>query len=145
MLDWLCCACTRKNKLYRTFAQYPSLETKAKYIKMKKFVTKHIRLAKSRYYKQYFERYSSDSKKQWQMINQLLNRKRKAKVRISKVDYKGDTIKDSAKIAGAFNDYFTNIAQKLKNQSGNGHGTQYSLTSDSRCNFKDEMFPNLVS
>ena len=44
---------------------------------MKKFVDKHKKLAKDKYYKQYFEEFRDNAKMKWSMINNLLGRKRK--------------------------------------------------------------------
>ena len=49
---------------------------------MKKFVAKHVKKAKQAYYVSYFKKYSSDSKKQLAMINQLLNRRTKTRIDI---------------------------------------------------------------
>ena len=83
---------------------------------MKKFVDKHTKLAKSRHYKKYFEQYSDNSRKQWQMINNLLNRNNK-KISIPKLqDNDGVVYKNPTAIAEKFNDYFCNIASNLKSQ-----------------------------
>ena len=80
---------------------------------MKKFVDKHIRKAKYKYYKAYFNQHTNNSKKQWQMINSLINR---SKTKMSKVTLqKGDiSITAPDRVANEFNDYFCNIAAKLK-------------------------------
>ena len=62
---WIEEACDRKNKLYHKYIKDPTTPNKLKYVKMKKFVAKHIKLAKNKYYKSYFEQYSSNSRKQW--------------------------------------------------------------------------------
>ena len=77
IIPWLEDACNRKNDLYHAFVKNPTAPNKTKYLKMKKFVEKHIKLAKSKYYKKYFEQYKDNSKKQWNMINSLLNRNTK--------------------------------------------------------------------
>ena len=44
---------------------------------MEAFCAKHIDLAKAKYYRQYFEEYKENSRKQWEMINTLFNRNKK--------------------------------------------------------------------
>ena len=89
---------------------------------MDKFCSKHVELAKSKYYSGYFYQYKDDSKKQWQMINQLLNRKTK-KIKISKlVGENGEVINTPTAIAEKFNDYFSNIASNLKSQISSRNG-----------------------
>ena len=81
---------------------------------MKLFVLKHIKKAKLKYYTDYFKQYSSDSRKQWQLINSLLNKNRN-KIKISKLSHDGTDITTPNGISDTFNTYFTNIATKLKN------------------------------
>ena len=119
ILPWLEEACERKNRLYHTYVKNPSIENKTKYAKMKKFVLKHIRLAKNKFYKNYFEKYKSDSRKQWQMLNNLLNRSKFRSNAIKLKDEHGSVINESKAIADKFNDYFVNIAHKLKREIGN--------------------------
>ena len=73
---------------------------------MKRFVAKHIRKAKSKYYRQYFNRYSNDSRKQWTMINSLLNRKSKMKNNITKLKFDEKVVTNPQEIADTFNDFF---------------------------------------
>ena len=72
ILPWLEEACDRKNRLYHKFVKKNSTSNKTTYIKMKKFVNKHIKLAKKKYYTAYFKEHHANSKKQWEMINKLL-------------------------------------------------------------------------
>ena len=88
---------------------------------MKKFVEKHIKKLKHKYYTEYFRKYAHDSRKQWKMINSLLNRK-KPNTKIGKLILDGDAENDSeltspGEISNAFNDYFCEIAKKLKDNS----------------------------
>ena len=118
ILEWLQRACDRKNALFKQFVKIPSIENSTKYKKMKKFVEKHIKLAKNKYYKSYFDRYSCDSKKQWQMVNTLLNRKGKVKVKVDKLINAGTELTKGQDIAEAFNQRFCSMAQELKDQAG---------------------------
>ena len=117
-MDWLKCACDRKNSLYRNFIKHPSTENKIKYTKLKKFVLKHTTLAKKNYYCNYFQEHIANSKKQWAMINSLLFRTPKHRTNIGRLEYNGRNYSSTKDIAESFNDYFVNIAQKLKDQSG---------------------------
>ena len=116
ILPWLQCACERKNKLYRKFVKRPSVENEQIYLKMKLFVAKHIRKVKAKYYADYFKRYSNDGRKQWQMINKILNKQAKNRGGISKLIDGEEAITDPVKIAEKFNNFFCNIAQKLKDE-----------------------------
>ena len=119
ILPWLENACARKNKLYYEYVRNPTTENNVKYNKMKKFVKKHINLAKRKYYKKYFEQHSSNSKKQWQMINSLLNRNTRKSAAIKLRDEAGNIVENSTQVAEKFNNYFCNIAEKLKHNHSN--------------------------
>ena len=135
LLDWLKCACARKNSLYRNFVKDPTSENKSKYFKMRKFVMKHVKLAKKKFYDSYFEKHLSDSKKQWSMINSLLNRTPKSKISINKLEYKNKSLTRKQDIAEAFNEYFSNIASNLKLdiQPRNALPKNETLSSNTRC------------
>ena len=81
---------------------------------MKLFVAKHIRKSKAKYYADYSKRYSNDGRKQWQIINKVLNKQAKNRGSISKLINGEETITDPAKIAEKFNNFFCNIAQNLR-------------------------------
>ena len=113
ILPWLEDACNRKNNLYHVYVKNPCPQNKIKYKKMKKFVDAHVKRSKKEYYSNYFKQYSRDSRKQWQMINGLINR-RKSKIKITKLIKSDTVISSKTKIADEFNDYFCTIAEKLK-------------------------------
>ena len=115
ILPWLEEACERKNRLYHEFVKSPTVENKTKYKRMQKFTEKHIKKAKNKYYNQYFVQYKDNSKKQWQIINGLLNRKKKRCDFISLHDERGNN--SSNTVAEQFNEYFSNIASKLKGEN----------------------------
>ena len=117
ILPWLEEACYRKNKLYAEFIKSPSASNKTKYVKMNKFVKKHINLAKRKYYKSYFNLHCSNSRKQWQMINTLLNRTKPKNQTINLRDSENNVLKDPRDVAATFNNYFTSIAERLKTQN----------------------------
>ena len=117
ILPWLEDACARKNRLYHEFIKFPSQANKVKYTKMKKFVDKHITKAKSKYYSDYFEQHKCSSRKQWQMINSLLNRNRK-KISVTKlIGADGTVVNTPQDIAQNFNNFFSEIAIKLKSET----------------------------
>lgn len=122
ILPWLAEACERRKKFYFDFVKDPTPQNKSKYEHFKKFVDKHIAKAKNKYYATYFEQHKSNSRKQWQMINSLLNRNRK-KVSITKlIDENGDIINTPLDIAENFNKFFSEIATKLKTETGTRTG-----------------------
>ena len=61
ILPWLEDACARKKTLYHKFIKEPTAQNKTVYDKMNVFCKKHVKLAKAKYYKKYFEEYSDNS------------------------------------------------------------------------------------
>ena len=147
ILPWLEDACSRKNKLYHDFVKKPSPENKAKYIKLKKFCEKQVNIAKIKYRKSYFEKYKDDSKKQWQMLNELLGRKKNRNHINKLIDGDGNTNNTPISIANSFNRYFTSIASNIKSRNfteqGRNGDENYHQTylKNSVCN---TLFLNLV-
>ena len=115
ILPWLEDACSRKNRLYHEYVKKPTPENKLKYDKLNAFCKKHVDSAKTKYYKSQFEKYKNDSRKQWQIINGLLNRKNKNSNISSLRDSSGRTINTPSDMAESFNNYFSNVASNLKN------------------------------
>ena len=89
---------------------------------MKEFCEKHVNFAKIKYRKSYFEKHKDDSRKQWQMINELLNRNRKINGITGLIDSEGNTANTSSSIANTFSSYFSNIADNLKSSRINSEG-----------------------
>ena len=116
ILPWLEEACDRKNRLYHKFVKEPTTSNKTVYAKMKKFVDKHIKLAKKKYYTAYFKEHYANSKKQWQIINTLLNRSKKKNPTNKLISADGTVLTAPKDIANRFNDYFCGIASSLKAQ-----------------------------
>ena len=117
ILPWLEDASARKNRLYHAYVKNPTVENKTKYNKMRKFINKHTKIAKDKYHNKYFDQYKDNSKKQWQMINSLLNRKNNKSGTIKLQDSEGTITSTPNKVAEKFNDYFSNIAFELKNKN----------------------------
>ena len=82
---------------------------------MKKWVEKQVYCNKKRYYSDQIEKYISNSKKQWKIMNQVISNS-KPKNKISKLKLGNKTITSNNLISEAFNDYFCSIAEKLKMQ-----------------------------
>ena len=115
-MPWLEDACERKNKAYHEKITNPSPENTSKYNNLKAFTDKHVNLAKKNCYSDYFEKHQTDYKQQWKLINSLLNRNIKH-TKISKIrDCEGNVATSPQAIADKFNDYFANIAGKLKSE-----------------------------
>ena len=73
-------------------------------------------MAKNKYYAKFFSDHQNNSKKQWQMINNLINRDRKKTKPIKLTLSDGSVVSSPTAVANTFNDYFSNIASTLKTQ-----------------------------
>ncbi|KAL5272936.1 hypothetical protein ACHWQZ_G000943 [Mnemiopsis leidyi] len=116
ILPWLEAACNRKNLLYFEKVKSPTENNCKAYKKMKKFCDKHVTLAKEKHYKKLFVKYQDCSKKQWQIINGLLNRSKKSADHIRLKDTDGSIISSEKAVADRFNSYFSSIAANIKTQ-----------------------------
>ena len=86
------------------------------YNKINEFCSKHVDLAKSKYYKKYLDDYKDNSKKQWPLINNLLQLGRNSKnKRIKQMIDKNDNVISTPVVsAKKFNEHLLNIAKNLK-------------------------------
>ena len=75
-------------------------------------VNQNIVRAKENYFKRAFFENKCNSKKTWNIINDLTSKNRKSS-HIHEVVLNGNLINDSNKIADAFNEHFSNIGPKL--------------------------------
>ena len=128
-----------KDKLYKTLMQtskdstdYPVLLSNFKVYK--NIIRRSIMLAKCDYYRNAFNRYSTNMKKTWQTISQTLNRRKRD--RDFPQEFKlanGNTISEPKKIANAFNDFFIGIGDGgVSNESTNNDFNRY-MPSKANC------------
>ena len=128
-----------KDKLYKTLMQtskdsidYPVLLSNFKVYK--NIIRRSIMLAKRDYYRNAFNRYSTNMKKTWQTISQTLNRRKRD--RDFPQEFKlanGNTISEPKKIANAFNDFFIGIGDGgVSNESTNNDFNRY-MPSKANC------------
>ncbi len=75
-------------------------------------------MAKAKYYTKLFNQHSNNSKKQWQMINKLLNRNIKHHGPIKLKDEQGNILSTHSDVAARFNEYFSSIASNIKSKIG---------------------------
>ena len=76
-------------------------------------VTREIKKAKRKYYKEYFENNLNNMKKTWQGIKEIINMNRKSNSFISHLTNNGKQIDSNDEIATTFNNFFTNIGREL--------------------------------
>ena len=116
ILPWLEDTCARRQRLFYLKTVYPTAMNIAAFKKIDKFCDKRIDIAKKEYYKKFFEQHRYDSRKQWQMINGLLNRSVRNRESIKLKNEDGNIISRSSEVAAKFNEYFSSIASNIKTQ-----------------------------
>ena len=121
-----------KDKLYKTLVQtskdstdYPVLLSNFKVYKT--IIRRSIMHAKRHYYRNEYNRYSTNMKKTWQTVNETLNRRKEN--RDFPQEFKlanGDTISETKQIANAFHDFFIGIGDVgVLNANTNNDFNQY--------------------
>ena len=82
------------------------------YRTLKNQINKEIKTAKQNYYINAFDRFSGDTRKTWQTINELTCRKSNRTV-INEVEYCGQNTENSLEAAEIFNTFFSEIGTNL--------------------------------
>ena len=113
-------AIKNKDKLYKKFLK--SKETDNKNMLFDKFkiyrnlISNLIRKSKKMHYTLYFNSNINNIKKTWQGIKEIISLKSSSKAQPYSINLNGKIITDAKTIADSFNDYFSNIANKLSNK-----------------------------
>ena len=76
-------------------------------------ITREIKKAKKKYYKEYFENNINNMKKTWLGIKEIINMNNKLGPQITQLKYKGKQINTNVDMANTSNDFFTNIGPIL--------------------------------
>ena len=97
--------------------------------KQRNIVNNEIRLAKQAYYQNSFNKYTGDSKKTWQTINELTSRKA-GKKSVTSLKVNGVSITNPTVLSNQFNNHFATIGPELASNidSLNSDGYQKYLT-----------------
>ena len=111
----LLCSINKKNKLYKKFLRHPNVENSKRYRQFRNILTKLTRESKRLYYEKSFEETKNNSKKTWNLLNELINkRKNKNSEPPTKfIDGKGKAC-EKHKISHGFNEYFSSVGCQLE-------------------------------
>ena len=108
-----------RDKILKKFINSKNLTSKSElHIKYKRYrnsILNLMKISKRNYYQHFFNNNIKNIKHIWKGINELIS---KSKTKDNNISLKiNDTlIKNESKIAGAFNDYFSSIAQNLQDK-----------------------------
>jgi len=102
-----------KNKLYKRFLNNRSNYYHQKFKIYRNRINHLIKTSKNNYFIKYFNENQSNIKNIWCGIRQLISKKSKGSCVPSKLVVDGNDITNSRDIADAFNNFFTNIGNRL--------------------------------
>ena len=102
----------KRQAYFRLFKR--NLISTREYNSFRNFVTFSIRAAKKEYYKKLFADLKSDTKKTWNLINNILQSNRKRKVcDLKTVVFNNQTYSSDSEIAEAFNEHFSSVGNNI--------------------------------
>ena len=103
----------RKNKLYKKYLKSPNLSTENIYKTYRNKLNNCLKLAKRRYYMLKIERFKSDSKQTWNILNKIIKRKQSTSKLPTNFFIDNTEVLDPNVIANHFCNFFTNIGSTL--------------------------------
>lgn len=102
-----------KNKLYRILRTDPNnVEVKNKYNNYKNKLRKLTASAKKLFFQNEIDRSKNKTKALWSCVNEACN-KNSSRTVVEKIQINNEEVSDKQKIANAFNNYYSEIGQKL--------------------------------
>ena len=104
----------RKNSLYKQYVLNPTLQNKSRYQKFHYKYNSLIKIARKKYFHDKLTSISSNLKKTWAVIKQVLTKKQTQQTFKTMKDSDG-IYSDPNQIAMKFNNFFTNIGPSLAN------------------------------
>ena len=111
----LLCSINKKNKLYKKFLRRPNVENTKRYRQFRNILTKLMRESKRLYYEKSFEETKNNSKKTWDLLNELINKRKTQhdEPPTKFIDSKGN-IFENDKVSHGFNEYFSSVGCQLE-------------------------------
>lgn len=106
-------ACKKKNLLYKQYIINRTHKTESKYKSYKNKLTSILRFTEKDYYLSLLESNIHNSKKTWQVINEIIKKKKSSNPIPNEFIYEGKTVKGNKNISNGFNNYFTNVGPNL--------------------------------
>lgn len=129
----------QRDKLYREMFKYQidcqknNLRTmpylKTKYLMYRNLLNRLIRNCKKKYYSIQIENAKNNTKKTWNIINEIANKKSMSSNIVNEVIINNEIITNKSTIAESFNNYFTNVVDVVLESSGINVNDAYMETS----------------
>lgn len=121
----LCCRQQFRNALYKKVKRNPNnLIIRRRFDVYSLELKYDMNNQKANYYQNLFGNSKNNTKKQWQIINEVLGSKNKKNslVCIEKMDSSGEILQDPLLMAGEFNKFFMSVVDKLMDTLDNDDG-----------------------
>jgi len=106
-------AINRKNALYRAFVITKSESSWSAFKVQRNLVIKEIRKAKKHYYQDLITKNEGNSKRTWQILNEIIGRGDSKPSTVQQIRLDDDLKTDPLDVASGLNDFFTTIGEKL--------------------------------
>ena len=128
----ICMSMKRRDKLLhqyiRTKAPNTKLSLHIEYKLIRNKIVELVKISKQNFYNSYFESNSSNLRKIWQGIKDIINVKGKLNDTPNCISENDNMITDPTKISNSFNNYFSNVAENiLKERKYEGDGDFYKF------------------
>jgi hypothetical protein len=138
-----------KNKCSKKVKKNPNdTEEREKYKRLCKEIAIEIKICKNIYYDDEFTKIQGNSRKEWGLVNKILNRKNKKDASVNKILDNGKTISKSIEISKIFNVFFSEIALKTQFegevQEGCSCSMNYSESLDTNESFYNDGISSFV-
>ena len=127
-----------KLKLFNFYISNPSEASLAEYRQYRNIYNNLIRTSKRMYFEQNLDMHKNNPKKMWKFLNESVNRVVNRSNTMEKVSVEGNTISDSPKIANAFNNFFSQIPTKIRNNIPNTQVSALSFLTNTESIFELE-------
>ena len=115
MTNGLLNACRKKNKLYRDFIKYRTIDKETKYKAYKNKLMVIIRRCKKDYYNKLLEKNKNNIKGTWNILNKIIRKGTNSNNTNSFIE-KGKSITKMNEIVEGFNNFFVNVGPNLAKQ-----------------------------
>ena len=123
---------SRKNTLFNKYSKSKNEINKQiifnEYKLLRNQLNELIRISKKTYYERFFAEHNSNIKKVWEGIKELVNTKSKNSNYPTCIEINKNISTDQEAICNSFNDFFTNVADKILSErkyDGNKQFTEY--------------------
>ena len=123
-----------KNKLYIRSLKHPSFLNEQNYLRYKSKLNYLLRKLERNYIESMLKKHKSNLKKTWQIMKDIINRRRKSSSPPEYFDLNGEYITDKNEISNGFNKFYVNVGPNLSKSLPNHNVNPMSYLKQRNCN-----------